>query len=165
MTLRILLSASIFAVLATVGCGNGPDDAITGTWTNTSCFGAAVMPANIQQCSLRLEFGADLTATLIDSRQSQPATQMYPRCTITRRVSGQRYSTSDGTSSRMTLTITGVGMATLERSGCANPDDNVGAMADTFDAVPNGPIPYQLNADTLTITAGPLAGSYSRSGG
>lgn len=164
MTHRFLLSASIFAVLATVGCGNGPDDALTGTWTNTSCYGSAVMPANIQRCSLQLAFGADLTVTLIDSRQSQPATQMYPRCTITRRVSGQRYSTSDGTSSRMTVTITGVGMATLERSGCANPDDNVGAMSETFDAVPNGPITYQLNADTLTITAGPLAGSYSRSG-
>ena len=162
--IRTTLFAVILPLLATAGCTiNGPNDALTGTWTNTSCYGSPTMPADIQSCSTSVEFGADLSVTVVDSRQAQPATAMYPRCTITRRATGQQYSTSNGTGSLMTVTITGQSTSTIERTGCANATDNAAPAADTFNPIPAGVAPYQISTNMLTISAGSLAGSYTRS--
>lgn len=164
MIARSTIPATMFAVLATAGCAiNGPNDALTGTWTNSDCFGSPAMPADIQSCSISLAFASDLSVSLTDTRQSQPATALYPRCTTTRRVTGQQYSTSDPASNSRTVTITGSGTSTLERTGCANSTDNAAPTADTADSIPSGALGYELGADILTFATGPLAGHYSRS--
>ncbi len=164
MNARSILFAPLLSVLASAGCAiNGPNDALTGTWTNTSCYGSTDMPADIQSCSISLAFASDLSVSLTDVRQSQPATALYPRCTTTRRVTGQRYSTSDPANTSRTVTITGTGTSTLERTGCANATDNAAPVADSADSIPSGPMAYELSADILTLPAGSLAGHYNRS--
>lgn len=160
-TARLASFVAVFALAACAPAANGPNDALTGTWTNSTCFGSSSMPADVQSCSLTLVFGADLTLSLTDTRQSLPATAVYPRCTTTRRVSGQRYSTSDGIGP-MRVTIMGDSSSTVERTGCVNSADNQAAMADTVDVVPAGVLSYQLSANNLTISSGPLMGSFSR---
>ena len=152
------------AILA-AGCAtNGPDDPLTGTWSNTSCYGSATMPVDIQACGTAISFSADLSITLVDTRQSLPATAVYPRCTATRRETGQRFSTARGANG-MTLTVSSGGTSTLERSGCANDADNRAAMADSVDSIPVGVTAYQLSGNTLMIAGGSLAGAYTRSSG
>lgn len=163
MITRTMLLAPLFAALATAGCAvNGPNDALTGTWTNTSCFGATAMPADIQSCSITLAFGADLSVAMTDARQSQPATAQWPRCTTTRRVTGQQYSTSNGATNSNTMTITGSSTSTMERTGCANAADNSPPAADSVDSIAPGELNYEISANVLTIPTGPFAGHYSR---
>lgn len=141
-----------------LGCGKGPDDPLTGSWVNASCFGDTQQPDDIQSCSTKLRFDADLTLTVTDARQSAPATANYPRCTATRVLKGLRYSTN----SQGTVTFTGSTTSTLERRDCANPTDNQNELADTRDAVPPGMSLYSISDRTLTLTSGPLFGDYRR---
>jgi len=142
-----------------LGCGGkGPDDPITGTWANGTCFGDTSMPADIQSCKLSVRFDADLSVTLINSRQSMPATAVNPRCNAVRTVTGMKYSTN----SAGTLTLTGSSTSTLERKDCANVADNQAAMADTRDSLNAGALKYSIADTKLTITSGQIAGEYLR---
>jgi hypothetical protein len=141
------------------GCGgNGPDDPLTGTWSRVVCFGDTTMPSDIQSCKLSLRFDANLTFALINARQSMPATAVYPRCNAVRTVTGLTYSTN----TTGTLTLSGSSVSTLERTGCVNDADNQAAVADTRDSVAAGAIAYSIKNDTLTLSAGQLAGEYKR---
>ncbi len=152
---------ALILVLA-AGCAtNGADDPLTGTWSNTSCFGSTTMPMDIQSCSMAITFGADLSITLVDSRQSLPATAVYPRCTAIRRVTGQRFSTARGAQG-MTFSVSSGGSSTLERTGCAIESDNRAPTPDSVTSIPVGLTPYQLSGETLTIAGGSLAGVYAR---
>lgn len=158
MMVRIVVSLAALLVFS-IGCGGkGPDDPITGTWANGACFGDTTMPPDIQTCKLSLRFDADLSFTLIDARQSLPATAVNPRCNAIRTVTGMTYSTN----SMGTLTLSGSSASTLERKDCANDADNQPAMADTRDSVAAGPISYSIKDRTLSITTGQLLGEYVR---
>jgi hypothetical protein len=157
MMVRIVVPLA--ALLLSIGCGGkGPDDPITGTWFNGTCFGDSSMPADIQSCKLSVRFDADLSVTLIDSRQSLPATAVNPRCNANRTVTGMKYSTNNAG----TLTLTGSSMSTLERKDCANAADNQAPMADTRDSLNAGNLDYSITATKLTITAGQIVGEYTR---
>jgi hypothetical protein len=158
--IKLTIGALATVAALAAGCANGPNDTLTGRWTNTSCFGATAMPADIQSCSISLTFAADLSVTLVDTRQSQPATAVYPRCTTTRRVVGPQYSTSN--SGATIVTIAGPSTSTVERSGCANETDNTAAIADTVNTIPVGAIAYTLSGSALTFSSGPLRGTYTR---
>lgn len=155
LTTRTMLITLAALALA---CGKGPDDPLTGSWSNMSCFGDTQQPEDIQSCTTRLRFDADLTVTVTDTRQSAPATANYPRCTATRLVKGLRYSTN----SQGTLTFTGSTTSTLERRDCANPADNQSEIADTRDAIAAGMSLYSIADRTLSLTSGPLLGEYRR---
>lgn len=158
MMIRIVVPLAALLVLS-IGCGGkGPDDPITGTWSNANCYGDTTMPADIQSCKLSVRFDADLSVTLINSRQSLPATATFPRCITNRTVSGMKYSTDN----MGTLTLTGSSMSTLERKECANVADNQATMADTRDSLSAGKISYTITTKTLTITSGQLTGEYTR---
>ncbi len=149
----------LISLFASVGCANvGTADTLTGTWTNTSCYGVAMMPDDVQSCSLTLTFAASLDVTLSDSRLTRAANLTYPRCTTVRRVTGQRYSTTPDT----VVAIAGTGTATIERTNCINPVDNSAAAPDSSASIMNGSYSYRVNGNTLTISAGPLAGMYTR---
>ncbi len=142
-----------------MGCGGkGPDDPITGTWANASCYGDATMPSDVQTCKLSVRFDADLSVTLIDSRQSLPATAVNPRCNAIRTVTGMKYSTNN----MGTLSFTGTSTSTLERKDCANAADNQPVMSDTRDSLAAGALTYTITAKTLSITAGQIVGEYTR---
>ena len=156
MMVRFVIPLSALLVLS-LGCGGkGPDDPITGTWGNATCFGDASMPADIQTCKLSVRFDADLSVTLIDSRQSLPATSVFPRCIAERTVTGMKYSTNN----MGTLTLTGSSTSTLARTNCANEADNQAKMADTRDALNPGTLTYSIAAKTLSITAGQIVGDF-----
>lgn len=158
MMFRNVFPLTAFIALS-LGCGGkGLDDPLTGTWANTTCFNDTSMPADIQSCKLSLRFDADLSLTLIDSRQSQPATAVNPRCNANRTVTGMKYSTN-GTG---TVTLTGTSSSTLERKDCANAADNQAAMADTRDSIAAGSFKYSITDKTLSITSGALVGDYLR---
>lgn len=147
------------ALLAITGCGGkGPDDPITGTWSNAVCFGDETMPSDIQSCELGLRFDADLKFTLIDSRQSLPATAVYPRCSAIRTVTGMAYSTDN----MGKLTLSGSSASTLERKACVNASDNQSPMPDSRDSVEAGAISYSIKDKTLSLTSGRLRGEYVR---
>ena len=147
------------ALLLVIGCGGkGPDDPITATWANDTCFGDTSKPADIQSCKTSIRFDADLSVTLINSRLSLPATAVNPRCNTNRLVTGMKYSTN----SMGTLTLTGTSMSTLERKDCANAADNQAPMADTRDSLTAGTLSYTIKDKTLSITSGPLLGDYTR---
>ncbi len=155
MTIRI--AVPLAALLSLIGCGGkGPDDPLTGTWANATCFGDENMPSDIQSCELSVRFETDLKFTLIDTRQSAPATAVYPRCSAIRTVTGMTYST-DGAGK---LTLNGKSASTLERKACVNDADNQAAMADSRDSVSAGSISYSIKDKTLSLTSGPLRGDY-----
>lgn len=154
MTIRLV--APLAALLSLIACGKGPDDPLTATWSNASCFGDAAMPADIQSCETALRFDADLKFTLIDTRQSAPATAVYPRCSAIRTVAGLTYSTD----SVGTLTLSGNSASTLERKNCVNDSDNQPAMPDSRDSVAAERITYSIKDRTLSVTSGPLRGDY-----
>ncbi len=158
--MRVRVGVPLVATLLfSVGCGgSGPDDPVTGTWANGSCFGDTTTPPDIQTCKLSLRFDADLKFTLIDARQSLPATAVTPRCNAIRTVTGMTYSTN----SLGTLTLSGSSASTLERKDCANAADNQAAMADTRHTLAAGPISYSIKDKTLSITTGQLSGDYLR---
>ena len=151
---------SVLAVLCmgSLGCGNGADDPLTGTWSNDVCFGDTEQPGDIQSCSTTLHFDADLTVTLTDTRQSLPATATYPRCTTLRMVKGLTYSTNN----QGTVTFTGTTHSTLARQDCANSADNQGEIADTRDSVSAGQSHYSITDKTLTLSSGVINGQYQR---
>ncbi len=158
MTVRSA-GALVMLMLVSLRCGGkGPDDPITGSWANGNCFGDASMPADIQSCQSTMRFGADLSFTFIDSRQSLPATSVNPRCTAVRTVTGLKYSTT----SMGTLTLAGSSMSTLERKDCANAADNQAATADGRDSLTAGPISYLITNKTLSLASSQLGGDYLR---
>ena len=153
---RMMLGLSVALAFVAAGCGG--DDPLASTWTNTSCFGSKATPEGIKSCSTALTFTNDLAFSLKAEEFSEPATAKAPGCTTTRHVDGQTWST-DGT----TFTLTGTGKATMERSSCVNASDEFKAVATTDIAVPAGRTDYVITDDTtLTITKGPLAGTYNR---
>ena len=158
MVVRIAVPMAALLVLS-IGCGGkGPDDPITGTWANSDCFGDTSMPADIQTCKLSLQFDSSLKFTLIDARQSLPATAVNPRCNTIRTVTGLTYSTD----SKGTLTLAGSSGSTVERKDCVNAADNQAKVADSRDSVAAGPFGYSITGKTLTISSGQLAGEYVR---
>lgn len=158
MMVRIVVPMAALLLLS-IGCGGkGPDDPITGTWANGSCFGDTSMPADIQLCKLSVRLDADLSVTVIDARQSLPATAVHPRCNHIRTVTGMKYSTD----SKGTLTLTGSSASTLERKDCANVEDNQAIMADTRHSLVPGKLSYSIKETTLSITSGQLVGDYIR---
>ena len=163
MTLpRILLGLSVGALLALTGCGGTASgtDPLTGTWSNATCFGSTSTPSNISSCSVALSFTADLNMGLTAAWISMPATAMYPGCTTTKRVSGQLWSTDDAMPTE-TLTVTGVGDSTVERTGCVNAADDLEAMSTSDISIPSGETKYQIVDGKLTILSGSIAGTYS----
>jgi hypothetical protein len=152
---RMMLGLSVALAFAAAGCGG--DDPLTGTWTNTACFGVKATPEGIKSCSTELTFTADLAFSLKAKAFSEPATAMAPGCTTTRSVDGQTWST-DGTS----FTLEGDGKATTERSSCVNATDEFKSMATTDIAVASRASGYVITDNSLTISAGDLAGTYTR---
>ncbi|MEO5729529.1 MAG: hypothetical protein ABI134_02140 [Byssovorax sp.] len=142
-------------VLAIAGCGG--DDALTGSWSNTACFGTKTKPEGIKDCKTSLTFTDDLKFSLKAEQMSEPATAMAPGCTTTRLVEEQTWST-DGES----FTLEGAGKATLARSSCVNASDEFPATATTDIVVPAGRSGYVITDNSLTIAAGPLAGTYTK---
>lgn len=139
-------------------CGNsGDDDPLTGTWSNTSCFGSATMPPDVEKCTTRLDFKSSLDIELRAEWFSLPATATNPRCTTTREVTGQQWSTNASA-----FTVTGSGSATIARSSCVNEADNLAATPTSDIAIPNGDTRYEISNDSLTILSGTLAGTYTR---
>lgn len=153
-----IATIALMALALSVGCGAGPDDPITGTWSRDSCFGEASKPADIATCSTKLRLDADLSFRVIDVRQSLPATATYPRCTTTRVVKGLQYST-DG---KGKLTLVGTSSSTMERTTCANDADNLSPTPDDKNSVAAGVMDYVIKDKTLSITSGSLSGDYVR---
>ncbi len=158
---QLTLTLSLGAVLSLVGCGSGDPDPMTGTWSNSTCFGSSVTPPDIAKCAVALTFSNELHVELKADWISLPATAMYPRCKTTRRVTGQRWSTEHATSSE-TLTVTGSGEATIERAGCVNMEDDLAAVSTSDITIPPGEAEYQISNGTLTILTGSLKGTYTR---
>lgn len=151
---RMALGLSVAMVFAGVGCGG--DDALTGTWSNDSCFGMKTMPEGIKSCKTALTFTNELTFELKAEQVSEPATAMAPGCTTTRLIQGQTWST-DGTS----FTLEGTGKATMERTSCVNVTDELKAAPTSDIAIPKDRSGYVITDNSLTIAAGPLAGTYT----
>jgi hypothetical protein len=163
MTLpRIILGLSLAGMLALAGCGGtgSTSDPLTGTWSNATCYGSTSTPSNISSCSVTLSFTADLNVGLTAAWISMPATAMYPGCTTTKRVSGQLWSTDDAMPTE-TLTVTGTGDATMERTGCVNAVDDLEAMSTSDISIPSGDTQYQIIDGKLTILSSNIAGTYS----
>jgi hypothetical protein len=159
---QMVLGLSIGGALAVAGCGNsGADDPMTGTWSNTTCFGSTSTPPDIASCRVELTFTPDLDIELKAEWVSLPATLTNPRCTTTKRVTGQQWSTKRATSSEI-LAVTGQGTATVERATCINMEDDLMATSTSDISIPSGDTKYQISNDELTILSGPLAGTYTR---
>ena len=156
---QLTLSLSLGSMLALVGCGGSTPDPMSGTWSNATCFGSSVTPPDIEKCAVALTFTDELDVELKADWMSLAATATYPGCTTTRRVTGQRWSTEHATDSE-TLTVTGSGKATIERSGCVNMGDNLAATNTSDISIPAGDTEYQISDDTLTILSGNLSGTY-----
>jgi len=88
-----------------------------------------------------------------------PATAETPGCTTTRQITGQQWSAEHETD---TLTVTGEGVATIERTDCVNDDDNMDEAPTSDVSIPNGKTIYVLSGDTLTVKSGLLTGTYTR---
>ncbi len=152
---RMALGLSVTMVLALAGCGG--DDALTSSWSNSSCFGSKTTPEGIKECKTSLSFTDDLMFSVKAEQFSEPATATAPGCTTTREITGQTWST-DGT----TFTLEGTGKATMGRSSCVNATDELKAAPTTDIAVPTGGSGYVITDNSLTIATGPLAGTYTK---
>jgi hypothetical protein len=152
---RITLGLSLVLGLAVVGCGG--DDPLTGTWTNTTCYGSTSLPDGIESCTTALTFSADLAFALEAKQFSEPATVVNPGCTTLRAVKAQTWST-DGD----TFSLAGTGTATMERSSCVTPTDESQPAATSDISIPKGSSAYTIAGDALTIASGSLAGTYKR---
>jgi hypothetical protein len=119
------------------------------------------MPEDVEECSTTLTFTDALTVDLQADWLSLPATADYPGCTTTELVTGQTWSTQAGKDND-TYTISGNGVATMERTGCVNDADNSEPVATSDISIPEGEADYQISGDTLTILTTSLAGSYTR---
>ncbi len=156
----ITVVTALFASIAVPGCGNGvADDPLTGTWSNTACFGSSSMPVDVASCTVELSFSDGLDIQLKARWISLAATAVNPGCTTTRIVQGQTWS-ADHTAG--TFTVEGQGDATIERSDCVNAEDNQSAVATTDIGIPGGDTTYTISGSTLKVTSGPLQGTYSR---
>jgi hypothetical protein len=157
---KITIGFSLVSLLAVAGCGSSADDdPLAGTWGNSTCFGEASKPADVESCSTELTFGDDLTVELMAEQVSLAATATNPGCTTTRRVTGQEWSTDHAAG---TFTVTGNAAATIERSGCVNDADNMDATATSDIDLPGGDTRYTLSDDTLSVSSGALQGTYTR---
>lgn len=157
---KIILGFSLLSLIAIAGCGSSAeDDPLTGTWSNTTCYGVASKPADIESCNTELTFEPDLDIELTAEQISLAATATNPGCTTTRLVTGQQWSTNHATE---TFTVTGNGSATIERTNCIHEEDNMDATATTDVSIPGGESTYTLSDDTLTIRTGLLEGIYTR---
>lgn len=157
---RMFLGLSLVGALALTACGGTTAaDPLTGTWSNTSCYGTSSTPVSIASCSVVVSFSADLNVDLTVAWVSMPATATYPGCTTTKRVTGQQWST-DSALPTSTMTVTGAGAATVERTGCVNATDNMDATATSDISITSGDTEYQISGTTLTIMSGSVAGTY-----
>jgi hypothetical protein len=157
---KIAFGFSLVSLLAMAGCGNGvADDPLAGAWSNTSCFGSATKPVDIESCSSELTFSNDLEIQLKAEWISLAATAMHPGCTTTKVVTGQRWSAEHAND---TFTVTGKGAATVARAYCVNTEDDLNATATTDIGIPDGDTTYTITGDTLTVQSGSLKGVYTR---
>jgi hypothetical protein len=162
MLMNKLFGGSILlvAAFATLGCGtSAADDPLAGSWSNGVCYGSAAMPADVESCSVGLEFAGDLRMVVDAQWVSLAATEINPGCTTRRLVTGQQWSTNHGNDS---VTFTGAAFATVERTGCVKPEDDLAAIETTDIETPAGTAFYGINGDTLTVTSGALYGTYAR---
>lgn len=153
---------SILVTLSVLGCQQSSvatEDPLTGTWGSDACFGSSTTPEDVERCSVELVFASELDFSLRAEWISLAATARDPGCTTVRQVTGQKWSTNHDTS---TLTLTGSGQATLERSSCVNPEDNLEPTATSDIEVRPGNMRYEISDDTLRVLAGSLEGSYTR---
>lgn len=159
--MKITLGLSLMSLFAIAGCSSSDADTdpLTGTWSNTSCYGVPSKPADIESCNTELTFGDDLNIELKAERISLAATSTTPGCTTTRLITGQQWSTDHAAE---TFTVTGSGAATIERTDCINETDNMDATATTDVSIPREDTKYTLSGDTLSVKSGPLAGAYTR---
>lgn len=150
------------AALAVTGCKDRvPDDPLMGTWHNTTCFGTPLTPPDIARCTLALTFRTDLGIDLKAEWVSLPATSMHPGCITTRRVTGQNWSTKHATADSESLTVTGTGAATIERTDCLHMENNLKASPTSDISIASSTAQYQISDDMLIIPSGDLAGTYS----
>ncbi|MEO7327352.1 MAG: hypothetical protein ABI193_02155 [Minicystis sp.] len=147
---------SLAALLALSACG-GSNDPLTGTWSNSSCFGSATTPADVEKCSTALTFKDSLEIELEAKWFSMPATATNPGCITTKQVTGQTWSTNADA-----FTVSGSGSSTIERSSCVNDTDNLASAPTSDIEIPNGDTRYQITDNTLTILAGKLKGTYTK---
>jgi hypothetical protein len=159
-TQQIAIGFSLLSTFALLGCGNGVTaDPLAGNWSNDGCFGSSSMPADVESCSVALALTSELDVQLDATWISQAATDTNPGCTTTRSITGQEWSTDHATN---TMTLTGKGEATIARTDCVKPEDNLAAMATTDIEMPSGDARYEINGDALTILSGALKGTYNR---
>ncbi len=151
----VLLALSLS--LALPACGGGSDDPLTGSWSNTSCFGSSTTPPEVEKCTTTLNFKTGLDIELRAEWISLPATATNPGCTTTKEVTGQTWSTDSSA-----FTVSGSGSATIERTGCVNDTDNMSSAPTSDIAIPGGTTRYEINNNTLTILNGSLAGTYTK---
>jgi hypothetical protein len=156
---KITIGFSLVSLIAMAGCGNGVDDPLAGTWSNTDCYGVSSKPADIESCNTELIFGNDLTLELTAERISLAATATTPGCTTTRLITGQKWSTDHA---RDTFTVTGDGATTIERTNCVNETDNMDAVDTTDVSISDGAATYTLSDNTLSVKSGSLTGTYIR---
>jgi hypothetical protein len=154
--LPLVFALSLAALLPACG-SSGADDPLTGSWSNTSCFGSSTIPADVDKCTTTLTFTTGLDIELRAEWFSKPATATNPGCTTTRQVVGQQWST-DST----TFTVTGSGTSTVERTKCVNETDNMAPVPTTDIAIPSGGTRYEISNGTLSILSGDLSGSYAK---
>lgn len=158
---QIAISFSLLSAVAVLGCGgNGVEsDPLAGDWNNDACFGQSSMPADVESCSVALALTSDLELRVDATWISLAATETNPGCTTTRSVTGQEWFTDHATN---TLTVTGKGEATIERTDCVKEEDNLAATATSDIEMASGDAKYEINSDTLTILSGALEGTYKR---
>ncbi len=162
---RMAIGSLVLSMLALLGCENGAigdggkEDPIAGKWTSDACHGGGATLANIESCSVELDLQSDLDLELKADWVSLPATEERPGCTTTRRVTGLKWHTDHKAG---TLTVTGMGNATIERTGCVKAEDNLKAEPTQDIEVRPGDMAYELKGDTLTILSGSLQGTYAR---
>ncbi len=161
-TNMLIAGLSLAGSLAISGCNEdvvATQDPLEGSWSNDGCFGVEGTPADVESCTVTVEFSAELDVTVTATWVSLAATQNLPGCTTTRVVTGQTWS-ADHTTNEVTLS--GKPEATIERSSCVKEADNLAAVATSDIEVLSGSARYEVNADALTIVSGSLAGSYVR---
>jgi hypothetical protein len=157
---NIALGLSFMSLIAVAGCGSSADDdPLTGTWSNSNCYGADSKPADIESCNTELTFGGDLEIELMAERISLAATATNPGCTTTRVITGQQWSTNH---EEGTFSVDGSGSATIERTDCVNEADNMDESSTKDVSISAGEAEYTLSDDTLIVKSGSLAGTYTR---
>jgi len=157
---QVALGLSVVSLVAIVGCGTDAEsDPLTGSWSNTNCFGSTTKPSDIESCTTVLRFTSDLEVELEATWVSLAATATTPGCTSTKLVKGHQWSTDHA---KDTFSVTGTGEATLERTKCVNETDNMAPTATSDFRIPSGATKYTLSDDTLTISEGPLKGVYTK---